>query len=500
MSKDLLATVDLGSNSFRLLVAKVREDGSIYPVDEIRETVRLAGGLDNDNNLIFESMERAWLVLSRFGERLVGFSKSHVRVVATSTLRIAKNAEEFIIKGNKLLNFDIEVISGIEEARLIYIGAMHSVTYINKRCLVVDIGGGSTEFIVGTGFSPHLMESVTIGCVSFSNRFFGNFELFEENFVNAILSARSEIQAKSHLLLKAQWRIAIGTSGTAIALNDLCIAHGFSEQITLVGLYKLKDLFIKQRYTKNLKKLGLKPDRCPVIAGGLSIMIAILEQFNINSMIIADGALREGVMYDLLGRESNQDLREETVKFLKKHYNIDKQQSKLVSTIGLKLVHDINKEEQYLPQDKIKLLQWATELYEIGLSISHHDYHKHGAYILANADLAGFSRPEQMILADLVRAHRRSLHKVVYKLTYKNKVRAHVILMVLIFRLAVIFARNRKPLPDLNIIELVVLRNKNFELIIYKSWLNQNPLSLHLINEEILQWQRLNIKITLNAD
>lgn len=511
MNNQLLATVDLGSNSFRLLIASIREDGSLQPVDEIKETIRLAGGLDEKNNLSSESMERALAVLSRFGERLIGFSSSGVRVVATSTLRVAKNADEFILRGNKKLGFNIEVISGTEEARLIYIGAMYSLAYMEEKRLVIDIGGGSTEFIIGTGYTPQIMESVTMGCVTFSNRFFKHGELDENNFVNAIFTARSKIQAMEHLFVRHDWSLAIGTSGTARALYDLCLQHGFSEQITLDGLYQLRQLFIQHKNLRNLQELGVKSDRRPVIAGGLAIMTAILEELKIDSMTIADGALREGVMYDLLGRESNKDLRVTTVLLLKKHYRIDKAQAARVSAVTLKLYRDINylnSNEKHrakgiakrnLSQDSnyLKLLQWAAELYEIGLVLSHNDYHKHGAYILAHADLAGFSKPEQTFLADLVRTHRGGLQKALSALKYKNHLRTNFIWMMLVFRLAVIFTRSRKALPHLDIIRLDGVGDNQFNLLINQEWLDKNPLTLYSINEEIVEWELLKININL---
>ena len=318
MENNLLATVDLGSNSFRLLIASIREDGTLYPIDQIKETVRLTGGLDENNKLSSEKQAVALAVLARFSERLVGFEKSQVRVVGTSALRVAKNAEDFIVIANKTLGFNIEVISGTEEARLIYIGAMHSMSFTQDKRLVIDIGGGSTEFVTGTGYDPEVMESVTMGCVSFSNRYFIDGELNENNFANAIFAARGKIQAMEHLFASHDWSTVVGTSGTARALYDLCIENGFSDQISLEGLYKLRKLLIKHKNIKNLSVVGLKDDRAPVIAGGLSIMTGVMEELRIATMTIADGSLREGVMYDLLGRKTNRDLRESTVDRLKK--------------------------------------------------------------------------------------------------------------------------------------------------------------------------------------
>ena len=496
MNNELLATVDLGSNSFRLLIGKIDESGAITTIDQIKETVRLAGGLDDKGYLSKDSQEFALDVLSRFSERLQGFEKSQVRVVATSTLRVAANANDFIALGNKKLGFKIEVISGNEEARLIYIGAVHSLEYTLDKRLIVDIGGGSTEFVIGSGYEPLIMESVTMGCVSYSNRYFALGELNEANFANAIFAARGKIQTMEHLFPEHGWTKAIGTSGTAKSLYELLITYGYAEQITLDGLYKLKDLMIKHKNSKNLDLSGLKEDRKAVIPGGLAIMIAIMEELNVSDMSIGDGALREGVMYDLLGRKSDQDLRFNTVNNLKKLYLIDKEQSKRVANQAIYLCNELNGggvfESNYL-----KLLEWACELYEIGLSISHNDYHKHGGYILRNANMAGFSQPEQMFIADLVRAHRGSLDKVFISLSKTRKIKTRFLLMMLSLRLSVILNRNRKVIPSNAILKINSSSKKSFEFVVNKDWLNQNPLTLYSLNEEIEQWQKMKFKIVL---
>lgn len=494
MNNNLFATVDLGSNSFRLLIAKVLEDNTLHPIDQIKETVRLTGGLDQNGNLSREIQQSALEVLARFGERLVGFSKKQVRVVGTSALRVARNSADFIAIANKTLGFNIEVIAGTEEARLIYIGAMHSLSYTENKRLVIDIGGGSTEFIIGEGYKPMVMESVTMGCVSFSNNYFLNGALTSSNFDNAIFAARGRVQAMEHLFASHDWSEAIGTSGTARALYDLCIENGFAEQISLDGLHRLKKLLIKHKFTKNLNSIGIKEDRRPVIAGGLAIMIGVMEELQVDVMTIADGSLREGVMYDLLGRKTDHDLRISTVVRLKKRSNLDIAQGERVSRVTLQIYDQLVKKRD---KEQGKLLQWATQLYEIGLVIAHNDYHKHGAYILANADLAGFSKPEQTFLSDLVRSHRGSLIKAMDSLKNKRKLKSKLLLMILAFRLAVIFSRNRKDIEGENIIEITEVDKFGFNLVIDGNWLKQNPLTLYSLNEEIAEWKQLEFKIKL---
>jgi len=391
----------------------------------------------------------------------------------------------------------IEVIAGIEEARLLYIGAMHSLAYSQDTRLVIDIGGGSTEFVTGQGYDPQIMESVTMGCVSFSNRYFEGGMLTENNFDNAILASRGKIQTMEYLFAKHDWSEAIGTSGTARALYDLCTLNGFSDQITLDGLYKIKKTLIKSKNTRNLSMTGLKEDRIPVLPGGLSIMIAVFEELQISKMTIADGALREGVMYDLFGRKTDQDLRLSTVASLKKRYAIDEDQSKRVSTIAIQIYNQLADSDK-TNDEQVKLLQWASELYEIGLSISHSDYHKHGAYMLANADFAGFSKPEQTVLSDLVRSHRGNLSKAIDSLNNKKRAMSKLLLMILALRLSVIFNRNRKDINGAKIIEVVEADKGNgFDLIVDGNWLRQNPLTLYSLNEEISEWKKLDIKIKL---
>ncbi len=495
-NKDLLATIDLGSNSFRLLIAQMGKDGSIKSIDQIKETVRLAGGLNSDNMLSKESQLSALEVLSRFAERLTNFKREQVRVVGTSTLRVAKNAEEFIIIANKTLGFNIEVISGNEEARLIYIGAAHSIAYSEQKRLIIDIGGGSTEFVMGTGYDPSTMESVTMGCVSFSNRYFDGGELTETNFDNAIFAARGKIQAMEHLFAKHDWKSVIGTSGTAKTLYEVCVANGYSENITLEGLQKLKKSLLKYKQIKNIAINGIKDDRRPVIPGGLSIMIAIMEELHIDNITIADGALREGVMYDMVGRKSPQDLRINTVNEIKSRYLIDNDQAERVSTTAIKLYQDLV-DKTNNDDNNLKLMQWATSLYEIGLSISHNDYHRHGAYILANSDLAGFSKPEQSILAELVKSHRGNLSKIIENLKEKHRFKHRVIFMIIAFRLSVIFNRNRQQFTGNAQILITDIAKLNFSLLIDHKWLLQNPLTLHSLNEEIEQWKKVEIKIKL---
>lgn len=500
----MLATVDLGSNSFRLLIAKIQNDGTITPIDQLKETVRFASYLDENNYLIDDAFQKILPVLARFHDRLKEFNKNQVRVVATNTFRVATNSDKFIDIAKETLGFTIEIISGIEEARLIYIGAAHSIFYSNKKRLVIDIGGGSTEFAIGVGFEPNIMESVAIGCIAFTERYFKDGKISESSFNNAIFAASSRIQSMEHFFVGSTWDEVIGTSGTAKSLYDICIENKLAEHITLEALNKIKKIFIKFKKINEIKLNGLKEDRIPIIVGGTAILIAIFEELKISKMSVADGALREGVMYDLVGRITNHDLRELAVKKLKEKTCIDIVQSNRVASFTLNIYNTIiNKSKinsnitKNINQEKLKLLQWAGELYEIGLYISHHDYHKHGAYLLANIDMTGFSKHDQLFIADLIRTHRGNLFKAYTVINNTRKYRTKFLLMIFSLRVAVIFYRNRKEIDREAIINIEKIGKHDIKFIIKNDWLLKNPLTDFSLQEEFLEWKKLDFNITL---
>jgi exopolyphosphatase/guanosine-5'-triphosphate,3'-diphosphate pyrophosphatase len=486
----ILATIDLGSNSFRLLIAKINKAGLIQPIDQMKETVRLMSGFDINNNLTKTAQLIALQTLSKFNDRLHGFEKSQVRVVATSAMRIAKNSQEFIEKANKVLGFNIEIISGIEEARLIYIGAMHSISFSLDKRLVVDIGGGSTEFIIGSGYDPDIMESVTIGCLSFTDKYFVDNRLNEANFNNAILSAKVKIQAMEHLFKHKNWVSAIATSGTARAISLIIEQYQLGNNITIEALHKLKKILINFKNIDKINIESIKADRLMVLPGGLAILIAIMEELDIQDMVIVSGALREGVMYDLLGRKSDNDCRVLTVANLKHVYNLDIIQGNNVALFALHIFNQLTADENLQ-----LLLEWACKLYELGLVISHNDYHKHGSYMLDNSDLPGFSKLEQSILADLVRSHRGSLCKVLEYLKTRRELKNKFIFSIFAFRLSVIFNRVRQTI-DVNLINVILSSNKEIDIKINNS-LAKNILIMHSLYEEIEQWKKIGYTINL---
>jgi exopolyphosphatase/guanosine-5'-triphosphate,3'-diphosphate pyrophosphatase len=419
---ELVAAVDLGSNSFRMLVAQVVKTPSgtqLRPIDTLRESVRLAAGLTDNKLLGNDAYQRGITAIRRFGERIRGFDPANVRAVATNTLRVAKNAPHFIREAEEALGFPIEVIAGVEEARLIYIGAAHEVPAVHGNRLVVDIGGGSTELIIGKGYEPRLMESLYIGCVSHSLRFFPKGNIDSHAFKEAELAARREIQVISEAYLKAGWKQVIGSSGTARALAELIAENNFNGQIdgsdgliTRDGLRAMKKHLLKYDHINQVELQGLKDDRRLVWPGGLAIMIAVFDELGIESMEVTDAALRIGVLYDLLGRSQHEDMRFVTVEQFMQRYAVDREQAKRVGNLAAEFLAQLPKPDEESRADNIALLQWAANLHEIGLSISHNGYHKHSAYITGNADMPGFSKNDQARLAALLIGHAGKLGKL----------------------------------------------------------------------------------------
>ena len=414
----LVAAVDLGSNSFRLEIG-VFEDGHIRRVDYLKETVRQGNGLDSERMLSKEAMQRGWDCLARFAERLSGFELEFVRAVATQTLREARNREIFLIQATTILGFPIEVISGKEEARLIYLGAAHSLPQSNEKRLVIDIGGRSTEMILGKAYKPNTMESYRVGSVKWSMKYFANGYFNSAAFSKAEIAAKAVLDEALSLYPRNAWDTAYGTSGTVGAVADVLTAAGWPMGIiTRDGLDWLKDKLIKAGHVDTFKLEGVKEDRKPVIGGGLSILYALFDLLGIEEMHTAQGALRQGVLQDLLGRienHDNTDLRGTMVTALASRFAVDLAQADRVKRTALWLFQNLqpnlNKKASRLIQLENKL-SWAAQLLEIGTRISHSDFHKHGAYILDNADLTGFSMPELHRLSQLILGHRGKLKKL----------------------------------------------------------------------------------------
>ena len=487
-----LAAVDLGTNSFHCQVARVVGD-QVYPLDSLREPVRLGAGLDQDKRIDDETQERALACLRRFGERLRGLDKRAVRAVGTNTLRVAKNAAGFLRRAQAALGFPIEVVAGREEARLIYIGVSHSLPASREKRLVVDIGGGSTELIIGTGHRPLRLESLFMGCVSYSLRYFEGGRISKGAMKKAELAARNELQPIVARFARGNWQHAVGSSGTVRALMEVLRLNGFDESgaITPAGLDRLRSHLIKAGDVEKAELAGLKSDRVPVFPGGLAILNAVFSELDIESMGVAEGAMRQGVLYDLLGRFHHKDMRDVTIAQFMQRYHVDALQARRVGTLAFTLYRKLTIESGEPDEDVARHVAWASKLHEIGISVAFSGYHKHSAYIVGNADMPGFSRDEQAKLALLVQAHRRSLNKVA------KDVEEHDVDwdMVFALRLAALFHRSR---ADIALPALQAKRQgKKIRLSLGSAWLARNTLTATALSDEIREWDKIGFELKI---
>lgn len=490
---NMLASVDLGSNSFRLQIC-VNRDGRLQVIENIKQMVRLAGGLDENKHLDDASQARALACLAQFGERLRGFAPENVRAVATNTFRVAKNIKPFHEKAEAALGFPIEIIAGREEARLIYAGVVHTFNAHGQKMLVVDIGGGSTEFILGHALQPTHTESLPLGCVTYSKRFFSD-KISAKSFQAAIHSARSEIQRISKIYKRQGWDIALGTSGTAKAIAAVIQTEGLGNQITLKAMRVLAEKIADAGSVKKAKLSNIKPERVEVFAGGLSVLMAAFEELEISQMSFNEAALRDGVFYDLIGRDYEDDLREQTAVQFQERYHVSKNQAKRVADVAAnflhRLAHQAGEQELHYWGD---YLRWAAMLHEIGVDIAHTAYHKHTAYILAQADMPGFSRDEQEMLARITLGQRGDLKKM----TELGNLREMEWNTIFALRLAVLFCRARMAftLPE----QFGLQRTgKQISLSLAQEWLDHNPLTAAALQGETDAWQKLGHTFTLTA-
>jgi exopolyphosphatase/guanosine-5'-triphosphate,3'-diphosphate pyrophosphatase len=491
----LLAAVDLGSNSFRLSIGRVVQQDNIahiYAVDRLKESVRLAAGLGPDNRLDNASIERALTILRRYGERLKGFDPDRVRAVATSTFRVARNVDEILPRAEEALGFPIEVISGQEEARLIFSGVANELPPSDNKRLVIDIGGGSTEVIIGKSFEPMQLSSLLMGCVSYTQKYFPDGIVSGERMDKAVLAARREFEGVAKRFRKMGWQEAYGSSGTAKGLFAVLTDSHMSRQgITLDGLEKLRRKLVDDRQVIVEELPGLKESRAAVLPGGLAIMLAAFYELGIETMMQGEGALRVGVLYDLLGRESKHDKRDETVRQFMRRYHIDQGQATRVRACALHLFNAIpvNKEEK---EDLQKWLGWAADLHELGMSITAEDYHKHGAYILKHADMPGFSTDEQAIISWFTLGHSGKLRKLkAYRPSWSQWV------ALLCMRLSALLMRPRENLGRIPL--SLMVKGRALTITINAAWLKAHPLTEYSLQNEVNEWEKTGFKIILAA-
>lgn len=489
---DTLAAVDLGSNSFHLAIGRVVER-QIYPLDSVREVVRLGAGLSADKRIDRATQARALESLAKLGERLRGFPRQAVRAVGTNALRVAKNAPQFLREARQALGFPIEVISGREEARLIYLGVAHALPASAQPRLVVDVGGGSTELIIGTGFEPRLTESLYMGCVSFSLRYFPEGRIDKERMKAAEVAARRELAGLVAAYRAAGWQEAVGSSGTARSIENILRENGFAgDGLTREGLERLRALLLKHERADPERIAGLRPNRAPVLPGGLAILSAVFSELGLQAMKVSDGALRHGVLYDLLGRVQHRDMREVTVAQFMRRYHIEPAQAERVRSLALTIYDALTPGAEREDDGDRQMLDWSARLAETGLSIAHAQYHKHSAYVLSNADMPGFSRMEQARLARLVLAHRGKLAKM-----QDAGLDAADWKLVFALRTASLILRSRSDakLPFLR----VAADESGFAIDLPQSWLDESPLSAAALEDEAQHWKSVGMKLQVSG-
>jgi len=485
----LFAAVDLGSNSFRLEIAHY-VGGQIQRIDYIKEPVRQGGDLDEDRNLNEAAIERGLRCLERFGEALKGFSKQNVRAVATQTLREARNKKHFIALAEKALGYQIEIISGVEEARLIYQGVSHFLPQSDDRRLVVDIGGRSTEFVLGKHFDAKTTESLRVGSVAWSLKYFPEGELSERNLKRAEVAAKSFLDVIARSYAPKHWDVAYGASGTVGAVGDVLALAGFDEgKITKKGLDWLRDELIKAKKTDKLKLAGLKEERNAVIGGGLSVLRAVFDLLKIDTLHVARGALRHGLFYDMISEASDGLVytKEASIDLLLSRFPVDTAHAENVKAAAIHLfdsaASDLNLKKREIKEQR-RLLGWAAQSHEIGSIISHSASHRHGAYILDHTELMGFSQSELHHLSLLVYGQHGKLKKL--ELSDND---SDLIVSLICLRLAIILCHSRN-VPLLEGIKKLSFKGDVLELTVLESWLEAHPQSAYLLEEEAIAWKK----------
>lgn len=411
----LLAAVDLGSNSFHMVIARVSH-GEVRVQESLSEKVQLGAGLDERNRITQAAEQRALECLGRFAQRIRDIPRESVRAVGTNTLRLARNSRSFLARAESILGHDIEVVAGREEARLIYLGVSHFLPDQGGHRLVVDIGGGSTEVIIGEGFEAIETESLHMGCVSFQQRFFPQGELTEKAFDKAVMAAEQEVVSIQAAYRKMGWNQAVGSSGTIKSIMQASCDGGWGDgAITPAVLQKLRKKLLRAGHVDAIDLKGLREDRRPIFAPGLAILTGIFKQLSIDTMTVSTGALREGLLYDQIGRLSHEDVRDRSIQALMTRQHVDQGQAQRVQQTAARFLEQTAADWQLEEPLHEDALRWASLLHEIGMSVSHSQFHKHGAYLVENSDLPGFSRQEQQLVALLVRGHRRRVSQDLFK-------------------------------------------------------------------------------------
>lgn len=482
--KQKLAAIDLGSNSFHLIVATL-EDNNFKIIDSVKEMVRLGEGLDKNNVLSQEKIDQAVDCLKIFGQRIKGFSFRNVQCAGTNTLRKAQNSYDFIQQAQQALGFPISIIGGREEARLVYQGVSRSIAQIVDKRLVIDIGGGSTEFIIGEINKPILTESLNMGCVNFTRQYFSNGEITKRSLKKAVLAARQKLEWISDEYIEMGWQESIGSSGTiksvAAMLHEQFDTNG---NIQYKHLKKLAKIFIEIKYIDKIEVAGLSSNRAPVIIGGICVLLAAFEELGIETMMTSNGALREGLLNDIRNLADGRDIRFTSVKQMQERYKVDTQQIFRINKIAsvfinhLDLINDL---------ETVNLINWSIELHEIGLMISHVNTPLHSAYLVEQSDMPGFSRGLQNTLGLLLRLYRGKIKKTLIEEMPQKINKLSLVLQII--RLSIMLARGRN---RINLEKMIVTKeDKSINLEFPERFLNNRPLTVADLEQEKKESKKL---------
>ena len=480
-SPDMLAAIDMGSNSFHMVVARLVH-GEIRTVEKMGEKVQLGAGLDQYNRLTEETQQRALECLSRFAQRLQGMPREAVQIVGTNALRVARNAHDFIARAEEVLGYPVEIIAGREEARLIYLGVSHTLSDDSGRRLVIDIGGGSTEFIIGQRFEPQELESLHMGCVSFRNRYFPDGKITRRQMDKAITHAEQELLNIRQHYRSVGWQSAVGSSGSIKAIANVLATLKITDgSINRDGMEELRKRLVSMGKVEKLAELGVREDRQSIFPAGFAILMAAFRSLNIQTMTFADGALREGLLYDIVGRIQHEDVRERTIAALQERYHVDQAHGAAVENTAIAAWEQVAGQWGLRTAADEDVLRWACRLHEIGLTISHSQYHKHGAYLLRYSDLPGFSQPFQKDLATLVRGHRRKFSSAVFE-GIEPEDKPRLTYLCVLVRLAVLIQHPR----NLEEPPAFTLHGHDNRLVVEfpEGWLDNRPLTLADLENE----------------
>lgn len=492
----MLAAIDLGSNSFHMVVARYTL-GQLRVVDRLRETVRMAEGLDGRGGLSGEVRQRALECLSRFGQRIRDIPPQHVRALATNTVRRLAAPQAFLVPAETALGHAIEVVAGREEARLVYLGVAHAQPpKSGQRRLVIDIGGGSTECIIGSGFDALERESLQIGCVATTRRAFPDGKLSRRRWRDALAEVAAEFQQFASTYRALGWQEVVGASGTNKAIGEVCAAMKLTKgAITAEALPQVRERLLEAGRIDAISLPGLSEERRQVIAGGILVLEAAFAVLGIERMHVSKAAMREGVLHDMLGRAGESDPRETSIDAMGHRYGIDLAQATRVEATALRLFDQVARAWK-LDGDDLRMLAWAARVHEVGLVIAHSQYHVHGAYMLEHSDIAGFSRQEQQFLAALVRCHRRKVPKSAFD-ALPDRLLLQARRTAALLRLAVLLHRSHEAvdIPTLH----ASVADDTLHLRLSQRWLDARPLLRTDLESEPPDIASLGVKLVLAA-